>query len=89
MIKLFVGGFPPHTDEMELAQLFGPYGEISTITIVRDRNTKKCKGYAFIEMKAQKGSDHVIAELNGQIIGKRRLIIRPAIEKPKPSKPRT
>lgn len=57
MIKLFVGGFPLDVGEMELAQLFGPHGDISTIKIVRDKKTGICKGYAFIEM-----ADRVQAE---------------------------
>lgn len=48
LVKLFVGGFPLVIDELELAKLFGPHGDISTIKIVRDKKTRICKGYAFI-----------------------------------------
>ncbi|RFZ92864.1 RNA-binding protein [Mucilaginibacter conchicola] len=48
MKKLFVSGFPLGITELELATLIAPYGDIDTIKIVRDKKTKKCKGYAFI-----------------------------------------
>jgi RNA recognition motif-containing protein len=35
LVKLFVGGFPLEIDELELAKLFAPHGDISTIKIVR------------------------------------------------------
>jgi hypothetical protein len=36
MIKLFVGGFPPESEEMELAQLLSGFSQVSIIKIVRD-----------------------------------------------------
>ncbi|WP_186458712.1 RNA recognition motif domain-containing protein [Mucilaginibacter achroorhodeus] len=36
LVKLFVGGFPLEIDEMELAKLFAPHGDVSTIEIMHD-----------------------------------------------------
>jgi RNA recognition motif-containing protein len=44
MTKLFIGGFPLDITELELVQLVAPYGTISTIKIVRDKQTHQCKG---------------------------------------------
>ena len=41
MVKLFVGGFPLDIQEIELAQLFAPHGDISTVKIVRDKKTRQ------------------------------------------------
>lgn len=49
MVKLLVGGFPLEITEMMLAQLIAPRGNISTIGIVRDRQSGNCKGYALVE----------------------------------------
>jgi RNA recognition motif-containing protein len=46
MVKLFIGGISPETEEMGLAELVGPYGDLVTIKIVRDKATRKSKGYA-------------------------------------------
>lgn len=81
MIKLFVGGFPLEITEMELAQLISPHGEVSTIKIVRDKATRKCKGYAFIEMDGQLAAESAMAALDGTMISDRKLSVRYATEK--------
>jgi RNA recognition motif-containing protein len=68
MIKLFVGGFPLDIEELELAKLFGPHGDISTVKIVRDKKTRICKGYAFIEMTDRIGAENAAKALNGTMI---------------------
>ncbi len=44
LVKLYIGGFPLEMTELELVQTVSPYGEVSTIKIVRDKVTRKCKG---------------------------------------------
>jgi RNA recognition motif-containing protein len=68
MVKLFVGGFPLDIEELELAKLFGPHGDISTVKIVRDKKTRICKGYAFIEMTDRIGAENAAEALNGSMM---------------------
>jgi RNA recognition motif-containing protein len=86
MVTLFVGGFPLDMEEIELVKLFMPFGQVSTIKIIRDKRTRVCKGYAFIEMTDQAGAEEAIANLNGREMGDRSLAvkIREENEKPKP-----
>lgn len=83
-VKLFVVGFPPETDEMKLAQLFSPYGDIDLLTIVRDRQTGRSKGYGFVYMKDQTGAEQASHALNGVQLGGRELEVRIADRKPDP-----
>jgi len=82
MVKLFVGGFPLEITEMKLAQLIAPHGNISTIKIVRDRQSKKCKGYAFIEVLTEHDAAQIAAALDGEEMEGRELSVRQAVEKP-------
>jgi RNA recognition motif-containing protein len=84
MTKLFIVGFPKEMDEMQLAQLFGPYGDIRLLTIIRDKFNGESKGYAFIQMDDQ-GADKAMSELNNYTIGDRQLEVRIADEKPEPA----
>jgi len=88
MTKLFAVGFPREMDEMELAQLFGPYGNIQLLTIARDKISGKSKGFGFIQMD-DAGARDAIAALNGYAFGDRLLEVRVAEDKqqplPKPS----
>lgn len=85
MIKLFVVGFPREMEEMELAQLFGPYGDINLLTIARDQLSGKSKGFGFIQMADQQGAKQAIEALNGYAFGDRQLEVRIAEEKPAPT----
>jgi RNA recognition motif-containing protein len=81
MTKLYIGGIPHETDEMKLAELFGPFGQISTVKIVRDKITKTSKGFAFIEMLDYADARLAIKELNGTDLGGRQLTVKIADEK--------
>jgi RNA recognition motif-containing protein len=80
MIKLFMSGFPLEIRELDIARLVGPYGDIETIKIVRDRKTGKCKSYAFLEMADEAGANRAILGLHGQPSGDRLITLKMATE---------
>jgi RNA recognition motif-containing protein len=82
MTKLFIGGFPLDMDEMKVVQLVAPYADVLTIKLVRDRATKICKGYGFIEVPDVTHAQNAIAELNGLSIGDRVLTLNIAPDVP-------
>jgi RNA recognition motif-containing protein len=81
MVKLFVGGFPLEMNEMEIVQLFSHHAEVKTIKIVRDKVTKVCKGYAFLEVTSQEDADNAMEALDGSFMGDKQLSVRAATEK--------
>jgi RNA recognition motif-containing protein len=87
MVKIFVGGFPPHTQELELVQLIAIYGKVCTIKIVRDKKTQKSKGYAFLEMATQEDAENAVESLNGRTMGTRELSLNIVIAPPTPPAP--
>ena len=89
MVKLFISGFPLNSTELEIVQLVGPYATVSTIKIVRDKVSKKCKGYAFLEVTDQKEAEAAIDALSGTPLGDRELTLNIVEEKPvKPQAPK-
>ncbi|MDB5086914.1 MAG: hypothetical protein JWR09_908 [Mucilaginibacter sp.] len=82
MIKIFVGGFPLDFTELDIAMLVGLHGDISTIKIVRDKKTRICKGYAFVEMISQDGAERAVEALDGTEVGGRQLNVKIREEKP-------
>jgi RNA recognition motif-containing protein len=85
MVKIFVGGFPLGITELELVMLVSPHGTVSTIKIVRDKKTRKCKGYAFLEMEDRTGAENAVEMLDGTAIGDRVLSV--SIKEDEPVKP--
>jgi RNA recognition motif-containing protein len=75
-IKLFIGGFPLDMDEMGLAQLIAPHGNIEIMKIVRDKKTRVAKGYAFVEMASERDAVAVMAALDGEPIGDRQFSVK-------------
>ena len=75
MVKLFVGGFPLDMTELEIVQRVALYADVQTIKIVRDKKTKICKGYAFLEVTDRAGAEHAMSELNGTLIAGRELLL--------------
>jgi RNA recognition motif-containing protein len=82
MVKLFVRGFPLDITDHELAMLIAPYGDITTLKIVRDKKTGKCKGYAFVEMLIEDGAVRVSAALDGAKMHGRVLTVKINVEQP-------
>lgn len=85
MLKLFIGGLSPATDEIELAKLLLSFGKINTIQIVRDKFTGKPKGFAFVEMQNDEDAKNAISELNGQSWHDNNIIVK--IQEDQPRKP--
>lgn len=86
IVKLFVGGLPADIDEIELVQLIAIYGEVLTIKVVRDRATKKCKGYAFLEMLNLEAAENVMNALEGEPFKKKNLLFNLVKENTVPPK---
>jgi RNA recognition motif-containing protein len=82
--KLYVGNLPYQTDESDLQALFGGAGEVSTVTVMRDRATGQARGFAFVEMRDADGARRAIADLNNHEYGGRNLTVNEA----KPQAPR-
>ena len=85
MIKLFVGGLAADIMEMDLAILISLHGTIDTVKVVRDKVTRKCKGYAFIEMKDQAQAENVVSMLNGETYKGNVLTVKISPENPAPA----
>ena len=49
----------------DLIQLFSTYGEVSFSVVVRDKESGRSKGRAFIEMPYEAQGEQAIAALNG------------------------
>jgi RNA recognition motif-containing protein len=84
-VKLFIGGFPLDMDELRLAQLVAPHGDIEVMKIVRDKRTGICKGFAFVEMGTADDAARVSAALDGEPMGDRTLSVKLAELAPPPA----
>ena len=83
--KLYIGNLPYGTTESDLQTLFEGAGQVSTISIVRDRATGQARGFAFVEMSDVEGARRAISELDKHQLGGRSLTVNEA--KPMAARP--
>src|SRR5258706_1521212 len=62
--KLYVGNLPYETTEADLQALFESAGQVSAVSIVRDRATGQARGFAFVEMSDVESARRAISELD-------------------------
>jgi cold-inducible RNA-binding protein len=76
--KLFVGNLPFDTVDADLQTHFEQAGAVSTVSIMRERETGRPRGFAFVEMQSGQDAQAAIEQLNEQPFGGRRLIVNEA-----------
>ena len=74
-LKLFVGNLPFTTSEEDVRTLFVQAGEVTSVALIKDRDTGRSKGFAFVEMKTQAEAEKAISMFNGYRIGGRELTV--------------
>ena len=81
-MNIYVGNIPRETSEKEIRAAFEQFGEVSTVTLIKDKFTNMLKGFGFVEMPNKEEADAAIKALDGTMFNGRPLSVNPA-------KPRT
>jgi RNA recognition motif-containing protein len=76
--KLFVGNLPFETTEQDIRSLFETMGAINAITVMKDRETGRPRGFAFVEMGDAEAARRAISELDKHQYGGRSLTVNEA-----------
>ncbi|KAM3505209.1 hypothetical protein MY10362_003097, partial [Beauveria mimosiformis] len=63
--RLYIGGLSYSVDDEELRTLFGQMGKVSHVKVVRDFNSGRSKGFAFVEMATMEDAKKAIDKLHG------------------------
>jgi cold-inducible RNA-binding protein len=86
MKSIYVGNLPHDATEDDLEKAFAQYGTVSTVRIVKDRETGSSRGFAFVEMADNAEAANAIKELNLREINGRSITVNEA--RPKADRPR-
>ena len=76
--KLYVGNLPFDTTEADLQALFAQAGTVETVNVVRDRDTGRARGFAFVEMATEADAQKAISQFNEKPLGGRNLTVNEA-----------
>ena len=77
MKKIYVGNLPFSTTDDDLRDLFARHGEVSSASVVMDRESGRSRGFGFVEMETA-NADTAITALNGRDVGGRSLRVNEA-----------
>jgi RNA recognition motif-containing protein len=80
-MNIFVSSLNFRTKSEDLKQLFEAYGEVTSARIITDRDTRRSKGFGFIEMPNDSEAEAAINALNGSEQGGRTINVAEARER--------
>lgn len=80
-MNIFIYGLSYRARRESLAELFAPYGEVTGARIIVDQETKKSRGYGFVEMNEEEGNAAIEA-LNGTIFFGRTIYVSRGNDRP-------
>ncbi|HNE50577.1 MAG TPA: RNA-binding protein [Chitinophagales bacterium] len=87
-MNIFVANIERKVSDEKLLELFQEFGEVSSLKLIKDRDTGVSKGYAFVEMPNADEAQKAIDALNKTELEGRALAVneaRPKEEYKKPS----
>lgn len=80
-MNIFVGNLAYEVTEEELREEFSSFGEVSSITIMKDKYTGQSRGFGFIEMPVLSEGQAAVNALNGKILQNRQINVSGARER--------
>jgi RNA recognition motif-containing protein len=83
--KLYIGNLPYSVTDTALREMFAPLGEVSSVSVITDRDTGRPKGFAFVEMADDAAATQAISQVNGKTLDNRTITVAEA----RPQAPRS
>jgi RNA recognition motif-containing protein len=74
-VKLYVGNLSYTTTEDDLRTLFAQAGTVASVALIKDRDTNRSKGFAFVEMGNQAEAQKAISMFNSHALHDRNLTV--------------
>lgn len=79
--KLFVGSLPWSASDEDLQTAFAAHGNVLSAKVVTDKETRRSRGFGFVEFETEAEANAAIQALNGTELKGRNIIVSEA--KPK------
>lgn len=81
-MKIFITGLPENVGEDELTAVFGDFGQVKSLRIIKDRETNLSRGFGFVEMPNDEEAKEAIKRMNGGDYNGNRIKVAEAQDKP-------
>lgn len=77
-MNIYVGNLPFTATEDDVRQIFGAYGQVESVALIKDKLTGKPRGFGFVEMPKDTEAQAAIQALNGSDFNGRDMVVNPA-----------
>lgn len=77
-MNIFVGNLSREVTEEDLQKAFEAFGQVTSVTIIKDKFTGEPRGFGFVEMPAKAAAQSAITGLNGKELKGRALNVNEA-----------
>ncbi|KAA0214679.1 MAG: RNA-binding protein [Leptolyngbya sp. PLA3] len=77
-MKLYVGNLSFDTSESQLREMFAAHGQVTSASLVMDRETGRPRGFGFVEFADASQAQAAITALNGKNVNGRDLTVNEA-----------
>ena len=77
-MNIYFGNLRYKVRENDLQGVVAEYGEVTSCKVIKDRETGKSKGFAFVEMADDVAAAEAIEELNGAEFDGRTMVVKEA-----------
>ena len=77
-MNIYVGNLSFDATEADLEREFEQYGSVKTVSIVKDRETGRSRGFGFVEMRDRQAGQNAIEGLNLKEIAGRAVTVNEA-----------
>jgi len=77
-MKIFVGNLSWDATDTDLKDAFAQYGAVSEASVVKDRETGRSRGFAFVIMENDAEAQAAIDGMNGKEIAGRAIVVNEA-----------
>ena len=75
-MNMYVGNLNYNVKESDLRQVMEEYGTVDSVKLITDRDTRRSKGFAFIDMPESSEAQNAIKELNGAEYAGRPMVVK-------------
>ena len=80
-MNMYVGNLSYNVKESDLRQVMEEYGTVESVKLIVDRDTRRSKGFAFVDMPETSEALNAIKELNGAEYVGRQMVVKEALPK--------
>ncbi|MBC8601170.1 RNA-binding protein [Parabacteroides acidifaciens] len=78
-MNMYIGNLSYNVREADLREVMEEYGTVESVKLIVDRDTRRSKGFAFIEMPETSEAKRAIEELNGATYEGRPMVVKEAL----------